>query len=143
MIEVAREICNYHQHKEVDLVAFLASHAKNYDAVTFARTLIHFSDLRPPFEAAATALRDGGVFIFTLFPNEHDEDGVTVGSFDGLAQGGCYALGRNYVARLAAETKFKVEVLASEIHEYTNQGKPRMGLIVGLRRHFRNPASVP
>ncbi len=138
MLERAKEKGVYHELHQGDLVAFLANHAEHYDAVTSAATLIHFSDLRPVFEAAATALRDDGLFIFTLFPNEHDDAAVAVGSFDGLAQGGCYAHGRGYVAHVAAETQFRVEVLASAIHEYTNKGKPVTGLVVALRRHARN-----
>src|SRR5262249_17531057 len=78
----------YDQLHEGDLVEFLAGRPDSYDAVTSAATLIHFSDLRPVLDAAAIALRDDGLFLFTLFPNEEDESAVAVASLGGLAQGG-------------------------------------------------------
>ena len=43
---------------------------------------------------------------------------------------------RDYVARLAAETGFTVELLDTDVHEYAD-GLPVTGLIVGLRRGKR------
>jgi predicted TPR repeat methyltransferase len=118
---------------------FLNDHAESFDAVTCAATLIHFGDLRPAFDAAAKSLRDGGLFIFTLFPNEADENAIAVGSLEGLGQGGCYQHGRAYVARLAEATGFVVESLEREVHEYRKQ-QPLMGLLGVLRRLPRSCA---
>jgi predicted TPR repeat methyltransferase len=126
----------YHRLHQQDLVAFLESNESSFDAVTCAATLIHFGDLRPAFEAIAARLRSGGIFVCTLFPNDDDESGIAVGSFDGLAEGGCYVHGRAYVAALAEATGFAVESIDRELHEYF-RGKPRMGLIVTLRRNMR------
>jgi predicted TPR repeat methyltransferase len=133
MLAMAKKRSVYHRLHQGDLIAFLNGHSASFDALTCAATLIHFGDLRPAFEAAAASLRDFGLFIFTLFPNEDDDDAVAAGTFDGYAQGGCFRHGRNYVARLAEMTGFKVEALDLDIHEYA-RGKPRMGLIVALRR---------
>ena len=138
MLEKAKEKGIYNQLYQGDLVAFLSSRSDRYDVVTCAATLIHFSDLSPAFEAAAKALRAGGLFVFTLFPNEDDNE-VAVGSLDGFAQGGCYFHGRSYVIRLAEASKFSVAILDTAVHEY-HRSQPRMGLVVALRRELAAPA---
>ncbi len=134
MIEKARAKGLYHRLHQGDLVAFLNDHPESFDVVTCAATLIHFGDLKPAFEAAAHCLRDRGLFIFTLFPNEGDPDAIAIGSFDGFAEGGCYCHGYNYVVQLAAKTGFTVEALDRDVHEHF-QRKPKIGLIGALRRN--------
>jgi predicted TPR repeat methyltransferase len=102
------------------------------DAVTCAATLIHFGDLRLAFQAVASSLRDQGLFILTLFPNENEDD-VAVNASDGWIQGGCFKHGRNYVKRLAEASGFIVEAIETGIHEYYEQ-KPVMALVIALRR---------
>ena len=132
MLAMAKEKGVYDALHQGDLMPFLAGRPGSYDAVTCAATLIHFGDMHPAFGAAAAALRDGGLFVFTLFPNG-DDDSFAVHSTPGLAQGGCYAHGRRYVASAAASTGFSVAQLTDEIHEYY-AGKPEMGLVAILRR---------
>lgn len=115
-----------------DLVKFMQGRPAHYDVVTCAATLIHFGDLRPAFDAAAIALRDRGLFIFTIFPNEQD-DGVAVHADVGLAYGGCYTHGRDYIRRAALMSGFGVELIETKIHEH-HRGQPRKCLLVGLRR---------
>jgi predicted TPR repeat methyltransferase len=141
MMQKARDKGVYHRLHEGDLIAFLNDHPDSFDAVTCAATLIHFGDLRPAFDAAAESLRDRGLFIFTLFPNEDDEHAVSAGALDGLVQGGCYRHGHAYVTRLAEVTGFVVETLERVIHEYNHQ-QPRMGLLVALRRLPRDRAQA-
>jgi predicted TPR repeat methyltransferase len=136
MLEKAREKAVYGELHHGDLVEFLNVRPEDFDVVTSAATLIHFGDLRPAFEAAATSLRQDGVFVFTLFPNEDDENAIAPGTLDGHAQGGCYRHGGNYVAALAAATGFTVESQCLDVHEYSH-GTPRMGLITALRRICR------
>ena len=124
----------YRALHEGDLVASLADHRQSYDAVTAAAVLVHFGDLRPVFAAAAASLRPQGLFVFTLFHNDADEDAVAVGAFDrNLAQTGSYVHGRAYVARLAREAGFAVARLDGAVHDF-HHGRPRPGLIVALRR---------
>jgi predicted TPR repeat methyltransferase len=124
---------NLYQHlRHGDLVAFMHEQSEACDAVTCAATLIHFGDLRPAFEAAAASLRDRGLFILTLFPNELDDE-VSVFASDGWIQGGCFKHGRNYVRRVAEATGFIVEAIETGVHEYQKQN-PVMGLVVALRR---------
>jgi predicted TPR repeat methyltransferase len=132
MLERARAKGLYQHLQHGDLVAFLKQQTERCDAVTCAATLIHFGDLRPAFAAVASGLRDQGLFILTLFPNENEDD-VSVNASDGWVQGGCFKHGSNYVKRLAETTGFIVEAIESSIHEYQRE-KPVMGLVVALRR---------
>ena len=139
MLGKAKEKGIYDSLHQGDLVSFLAARARSCDVVTCAATLIHFGELRPAFEAAATALRDGGLLVFTLFPND-DDDSVAVHPLRGMAHGGCYVHGRRYIVREAEATHFSVELLKDEIHEYQNDN-PITGTIVALRRRPRASAS--
>lgn len=124
-----------------DLIAFLNENANAFDVVTCAATLIHFGDLYPAFEAGARCLRDGGLFLVTLFQHEQDDNGFAIGSLDGLAQGGCYEHGRAYVMRLAETCGFTVEGLERHVHEHV-QRTPRMAMVGALRRQPRADAMI-
>jgi predicted TPR repeat methyltransferase len=134
LIERARETGFYQELHQDDLVHFMTAHPDRYDVVTSSAVLVHFGDLAPAFAAAAATLRDEGLFIFTVFDNEEDENAVAVGSMErGYAQTGCYVHGRAYVARAARAHRFAVEALDRQIFDHY-EGKPRPGLIVVLRR---------
>jgi predicted TPR repeat methyltransferase len=132
MLQRARAKGLYQHLEHGDLVAFMKEQTDRCDAVTCAATLIHFGDLRPAFEAVASSLRDQGLFVLTLFPNENEDD-VTVNASDGWVQGGCFKHGRNYVRRLAETSGFSVEAIETGIHEYSKD-TPIIGLVVALRR---------
>ena len=134
MLDRAHEKGDYDALVCGDLVAYLAEHPQAFDAVLSAATLIHFASLRPIFDAAALALRPKGLFIFTVFPNEKDPLGFGVDHLDGMAQGGCYVHGRQYLRDLALETGFVVDELAEQIHEYEANGKAKICLLVTLSR---------
>jgi predicted TPR repeat methyltransferase len=139
MLEKARDKKIYDRLEQTDLLSFMSEHKDSYDAVLGAATLIHFGDLQAVFQAAALCLRDGGLFIFTLFSGEADvsnDDGAdfSVAASDKLAQSGCYTHSANYVARLAPESGFSVEMLKTAVHEHDSDGNPVAGLLVVLRR---------
>lgn len=133
MLAQARAKGIYDTLLRADLIAFLADRPAAFDAITCAATLVHFGDLAPAFAAAATALRNGGIFVATLFPNPEDPDGFAVGTLDGLAQGGCFVHGRTYVERTAAAAGFRLDLLEEAVHEH-QAGRSRVALVVGLRR---------
>ena len=141
MLQRAGQKGIYHELRQGDLVAFLDGNAARFDAITCAATLIHFGELDAAFESAATCLRDDGYFVLTLFPNEQDAHGVAVAPLGGLGEAGCFVHGPYYVARVAQTMGFSVRALQSEVHEFAH-GKPRMGLVVALRRDPR-PSLVP
>ncbi len=138
MLEKAREKKIYDNIYQGDLELFMKDHPDNYDAITCAATLIHFGDLSPVFGAAASCLRNDGLFVFTIFPNDSEQDGqeVMVAQLDGLARSGCYAHGKNYVMRLAEAAGFVVEMVDTDIHEYY-KGSPIMCFVVVLRRRSK------
>lgn len=135
MLERAAEKKIYDELHHGDLVQFMNGRPLSFDVIACAATLIHFGDLQPPFAAAADALRDGGLFALTLFPNADEENGrdFVVASMDGLAQGGCYEHSQAYIARVAEACGFTVETVETAVHEY-RLGKPKDGLIIVLRR---------
>lgn len=116
-----------------DLLDYLTGHEQSCDIIASAATLIHFGDLDPVFAAAARCLREGGLFAFTLFPNEDDPEAVAIGTLNGLAQGGCFRHGDGYVARTAARHGFSVALLRRDAHEFTRNA-PVPGTIAVLRR---------
>ena len=132
MLERAKAKNIYDELHQGDLIAFMGARPQACDVVTCAATLIHFGDLGPAFTAAATTLRAGGAFVFTVFPNEQDAD-FAVAALDGLGQGGCFTHGRRYLADAASAHGFGVETIESAIHEYKN-GVPIQSLVVVLRK---------
>lgn len=133
MLAQARLKNVYDELHQGDLSAYLNGHPQSCDVIVSAATLIHFGDLDPVFEAAARCLRANGLFVFTAFPNDDDADAVAIGTLNGLAQGGCFRHGENYIRGMAAKHGFEVELLRREAHEYARQA-PITGLVVALRR---------
>lgn len=134
MLEKARAKKIYDRLEQADLVSFLSAHTDSYDAILGAATLIHFGSLQAAFQAAATCLRDGGLFVFTLFCDEANEADFAVAAKDRLAQSGCYTHRANYVERLAAENGFLVQMLNNAVHEHDQNDNPVPGMLVVLRR---------
>lgn len=118
-----------------DMIELLNGSVESYDAIVSAATLIHFADLTPVFQSAASALRINGKFVFTVFPNDKDPAGYSVDHLDGLAQGGCYVHGQEYLKGLARKTGFEIELLRREIHEFDESEKPKECFLVSLRRN--------
>jgi predicted TPR repeat methyltransferase len=116
-----------------DLLDYLTGHPQSCDIITSAATLIHFGDLDPVFAAAAQCLRTGGLFAFTLFPNDDDPEAVAIGTLNGLAQGGCFRHGDGYLTGTAAKHGFSIALLRREAHEFVRNA-PLPGTIAVLRR---------
>jgi predicted TPR repeat methyltransferase len=136
MLQKAQAKGVYDRLYEADLVSFMTRESEKYDVITCAATLIHFGDLNLPLRAVATALKDDGLFLCTLFPNEQDKNGVAMAPLGGLAQGGCYVHGEDYIASMAEQNDLMVEALGTGIHEYIGQ-EPVTGLVIALRRRAR------
>jgi predicted TPR repeat methyltransferase len=66
MIENARARQIYDDLKVADLATALAQTPARYDLLVAADTLVYLGDLDPVFAAAATALKPGGTFLFTV-----------------------------------------------------------------------------
>jgi predicted TPR repeat methyltransferase len=66
MLAKARARGVYDELVAAELVAFLDARPTRYDAVVSADTLCYFGALEPFARAARTALRDGGLLVFTV-----------------------------------------------------------------------------
>ena len=66
MLGKARDKAHYDELFEGELTQFMSTHPERYDAITCADTLCYFGDLEPVLQAAASALRPGGSFVFTV-----------------------------------------------------------------------------
>ena len=135
MLEKAQAKSVYDGLFQADLTSFMAGRADGYDAVLGAAALIHFGDLQALFRAAASCLRAGGLFVFTLFPHEAGAaTDYAVAASTRLAQSGCFRHSTAYVQRLAAETGFSVVELEETVHEHDQDEQPVAGLLVVLTR---------
>ena len=134
MLARARESLAYDALHEAELVDFLSVHRDSYDVIAAAATLIHFGELKPVFTATRLALRDNGLFVFTVFPNQNDPERFGVAPMGGYAEGGCFVHGSGYIRRAAAESGLSVILLETAPHECDPRGLPVTGLVVALRR---------
>jgi predicted TPR repeat methyltransferase len=66
MLAKARERKVYDELHESELVAFMRAHPRTFDVVISADTLVYFGALEEAMNAAAAALKPGGVLAFTL-----------------------------------------------------------------------------
>ena len=133
MLEKAKAKNIYRSLHQGEIVEYLEKRPSAYDAITCAATFIHFGDLSGAFNAASNSLRQNGLLVFTVFPNDQIKDGFAIGPIIGSAQGGLYEHGEGYIVRTARAAGFVVELLERHIHEYF-RGAPKMGLVVVLRR---------
>jgi predicted TPR repeat methyltransferase len=139
MLTQARQKDVYDELHCGDLVEYLNKHPRSCDIISSAATLIHLGDLNPVFAAVARCLRPDGLFVFTVFPNDDDPEAVSIGTLNGMAQGGCFRHGSSYVTRTAAMHGLCVELLKRELHEHARNASI-YGLVVALR--LREPADL-
>ena len=66
MIDKARERNVYDRLETGDILQLLQREPKTWDLLVAADVLMYLGDLAPTFEAAASALRPGGIFAFTV-----------------------------------------------------------------------------
>lgn len=133
MLAQARQKEIYDQLDRADLQVWLGSHPASSDAIVCAAALIHFGDLDAVFSGAASCLREGGLFAFTLFPNDDDQGAVAAGPLNGLAQSGCFRHGSGYVTRLAERHGFAVALSRRAHHEHVGN-LPVDGRVFVLRK---------
>jgi predicted TPR repeat methyltransferase len=72
MLGKAEEKNVYDTLRRVELVNFLQGETENFDLALAADVFIYISDLRPAFEACAGALKEEGLFAFSIefFPGD-------------------------------------------------------------------------
>jgi len=114
MIGRARALDVYDELAAGDLVEFLERDPAAFDGIASAATLIHFGDLAAVLAAAFTALRPGGLLIFTAFPDNQNADGYSAGDLSGRAQAGTFRHGREYLRGVARRSGFRTVRVCQE-----------------------------
>jgi predicted TPR repeat methyltransferase len=124
MIAQAQARKVYDELVKGELTAYLQDCAGNFDVIVSADTLCYFGPLEGVVAAAASALRPGGRFVFTV--EELIGDGADAGHSIGLH--GRYRHTRQYVERVLADVHLRPEIVPAELR--LEAGDPVAGLVV-------------
>jgi predicted TPR repeat methyltransferase len=100
----------YDELLAAELSEFMRSRPGAFDAAISADTLCYFGLLAEPLQAASTALRAGGVMIFTLEASPRDESETDFR----LEPHGRYTHSEKYVRRELVDAGFEVTSLRNE-----------------------------
>ena len=111
-----------------ELTEYLSRNPKAFDLIVSADTLVYFGDLGAVCAAAASALRPGGLLVFTL---EHAADAAP-GEPYRLERHGRYSHRRASVERLLEEARLRPEVFAADLR--MEAGAPVAGLVICATR---------
>src|SRR6185437_6602748 len=124
MIEKARARQIYDNLEVADLETALAQTPAHYDLLVAADTLVYLGDLDPVFAAAATALKPGGTFLFTV---EKTETGFELGPKRRWRHS------ESYLRDLAQNHGYEVAGFLAASPR-TEAGQPVEGFAVALRK---------
>jgi len=110
MLAKARERQVYDELHGSELVAFMRAHPREYDVVISADTLVYFGALEDVTNAAASALKPGGVLAFTV-------EAEPVGSAEKfrLHQSGRYSHSSDYVRECLEAAGFAVLLIEGAV----------------------------
>jgi predicted TPR repeat methyltransferase len=125
MLKIAKQRQIYDDLVCGDLIEFLQTGAKTFDLAVAADVFIYIGDLSRVFHGVRGALREGGLFGFSVEVSE-DQDFV-------LRATRRYAHSRAYLRRLAEEHGFVFETLESQIIRQQD-GTDVVGDLAILRR---------
>lgn len=64
----------YNELEEADLISFCSADPEKYDLIAGLDSLFYFGDLTPVLTAVKTALKPGGIFVFTIRAAEGGRD---------------------------------------------------------------------
>ena len=127
MLKHAQEKQVYDDLLQIELTEYLRGQSEAFDIIVSADTLVYFGALESVFAAASSALRPGGLLIFTL------EHGVAASAPDyHLETHGRYTHARPYVERSLASTGFELEIGHAELR--MEAGAPVAGLVVRAKK---------
>jgi len=114
----------YDALSKAELTEYLRNSPNGFDLIVSADTLVYFGDLASVLEAAAGALRPGGLLVLTL---EHAADQPS-GLDYRLELHGRYSHGRGYVERLLRTLQLEPCIAQAELR--MESGVPVAGLVV-------------
>ena len=128
MIDLARERNIYDELEVNDILNTLVRHQNDTDIVISADTFPYLGDLESVFLAVASALKDQGLFLFTVETHDSDNNENFI-----LGQTARYSHSRQYIEDLAKRRG--LDVLACDDTVIRKQGGVDVnGLIVALRK---------
>jgi predicted TPR repeat methyltransferase len=125
MVDKARERGVYDRVDVGDLVAALTRSPAAWDVLAAADVLLYLGDLAPTFEAAAAALRPGGLLAFTVEAGGGERYTLN-------QQTRRYTHSEAYLRKLATIYGFDVQTFATTALRM-DRGKPVAGFLVVLR----------
>jgi predicted TPR repeat methyltransferase len=126
MLDQAQTKGVYNDLYKAELTEFLRLSPGQWDVIVSADTLCYFGDLQPVMQAAAQALRPGGMLVYTVEAFE------TPDIFH-LQPHGRYAHGRDYLAAVLSAAGLQLCELHSEVLRQEG-GKPVPGWLVAATR---------
>lgn len=131
MLEKARARNIYDELEASELLDALVRHQHDTDLVISADVFPYIGDLQRIFLSVYSALRPGGLFLFSTEAHADGDDFR-------LQPTGRYCHSAGYIRQLADKRGF--EVLACNDSSYrTEGGKPVSGLVVALRKNSDHP----
>jgi predicted TPR repeat methyltransferase len=104
MLEKARERGVYDELARAELTEYMSGCLAAYDVIVSADVLVYFGELGPAFSAAATALRPGGRFIFSVERAADDGDGFHINPHGRYSHTEAYLRRTLEAARLAVRS---------------------------------------
>lgn len=107
-----------------DIIDFMRAHPASYDLIIGSGVLILLGDLKAVLQAAASAMRPGASFVFTLYRSED----AAIQVRNNLH----FAHSREHLLERSAEAGLSLLSLEAVIHEY-NDGVAEPGWVVVLR----------
>jgi predicted TPR repeat methyltransferase len=127
MLTHAKEKQVYDELLQVELTRYLQDHEGSFDVIVSADTLVYFGALDGVVAAAAGALREKGLLIFTL------ERALSDSAPDvRLETHGRYTHARGYVERLLTEAGLVPEIANADLR--MESGAPVAGLVIRARK---------
>jgi predicted TPR repeat methyltransferase len=129
MLKRAAATRHYDALIEAELSAFLKRQTGTYDVIVSADTLCYFGDLDDVFAAAATAVKPGGCFMFTVEVAEPGEN--FAGSGYCIIFQGRYAHTEAYVRHAAHQAGWHARSLYRDVLR-NEMGRPVQGFVVTL-----------
>ena len=124
MLAKAQEKQSYDELTRAELTGYLAAHSDAFDVVVSADTLVYFGALEEVAKAAATALRPGGLLIFTV--EAADGDCAPLGYR--LHYHGRYLHALGYLEDALQQAGFQTVIVRAELR--MESGLPVAGFVV-------------
>ncbi len=124
MLAQARARNVYDELARRELTEYLRDSPGAFDVIVSADTLVYFGPLEAVAAAAASALRPGGVLVFTV--EELSDNGDDAGY--SLSPNGRYCHSPGYLERVLADAGLQPEVVPAELR--LEAGEPVAGLVV-------------